>query len=187
MLVAVVIESCTSPLDINTLRYKIGESRHSVKAKYFNLTFEGDDVPNVQDGCDVSWYSGITDSITIDTAERVAQFRLNIPDIKVNNTVIGKYTELRGLSLKFDSLFCSNINRSIEGNYTDRQGAELTILSGWQTIKLSADGKKTKVIISATEYRMARMVQFKILSLIKDTINYMPRELKFAVKGTIVY
>ncbi|GAB1431175.1 hypothetical protein MASR2M18_20100 [Ignavibacteria bacterium] len=183
----VVMSSCTSPLDINTERRQTSGSIPNLPAKFLSLTFEGEDISGVQDGFDVSWYSGITDSVRIDTSGRIVCFGLNIPDIKVKNVIIGKYTELRSLSVKFDSLICSNIAMPIENGMTEVRGAEMIIISGMQPWKITADGKKMRVSISATEFRPARMIQFRIAVTLSDFGFQPQKDMKFNVKGMAVY
>lgn len=182
-----IVLSCTSPLDINTARRQTSGPVQTLPAKFLSLTFEGEDISGVQDGYDISWYSGITDSVRIDTSGRVVSFGLNIHDIKVKNVVIGKFTELWSLSIKFDSLSCSNVAIPIESGMTEVKGAEMIIISGMQPWKLIADGKKIHISISATEFRPARMIQFRITAIIKDW-GYQPqKEMRFSVKGMAVY
>lgn len=182
-----IVSSCTSPLDINTARRQTSGPIPTMSAKFLSLTFEGDDVLGVQDGCDVSWYSGITDSVRIDTSNRVSTIGLNIYNINVKNVVMGKYSELQSMSIKFDSLSCSNIAMSIENGMSEINGAEMTVKSGPQSWKFIADGKKTRVSISATEFRPARMVQFRIAVTISEFGFQPQKDLKFNVKGMAVY
>lgn len=177
--------SCSSPLDIDTVRKQSTVSTSALTAKYLNVVFEGNDILGVQDGCELTWYAGITDSIRIDTSGRVTTVHFYANDMKVKNVVIGKYS-LQSMSIKFDSLACSNLSTSIAQGMSERNGSEMVLRYGQQTLNVTADGTKNKVIIAATEHRPARLIQCRFAVQLTDPYSSATK-LNFNVRATIVY
>lgn len=186
-LLAAVIASCTSPLDINTLRRKTGPPAPPLTAKFISMTFEGDDIFGVQDGCELTWYSGVTDSVLIDTSGQITTVRFNLNEVKVKNVLVGKYAELRTFSINFDSLLCSNISKPVAGSMSERNGAEMTVKYGSQTLKLTADNVKNRVYVAATEHRPAHLIQCRLSVIMADPTNTNFPSMKFAARASIIY
>lgn len=186
ILSAALLWSCSSPLDIDTVRKQSTVTASPLTAKYLNVVFEGDDIFGVQDGCELTWYAGITDSIRIDTSGRVTSVHFYANDMKVKNVALGKYT-LQSMSIKFDSLACSNLTTSITEGMNGTSGSEMTLKLGQLSIPITADGDKNKVTIAATEHRPARLIQCRFAVELNDPYSSTAPKLNYNVRATIVY